>query len=73
MANPLFNTLGGNAPAMNDGGFSQMMAQLNSFRSSFRGDPKAEVQRLLNSGQMTQEEYNQLTQTAQQISRMFGK
>lgn len=73
MANPLFNTLGGNAPAMNDGGFSQMMAQLNSFRASFRGDPKAEVQRLLNSGQMTQGQYNQLSQMANQIITMMPR
>ena len=73
MANPLFNTLGGNAPMINDGGFSQMMSQLNSFRASFRGDPRAEVQRLLNSGQMTQAQYNQLSQMANQIISMIPK
>lgn len=66
MSNPLFQTLGGNVPA-NNGGFGQMMQQLQQFKNSFRGDPRAEVQRLLQSGQMTQEQFNQLGQMANQI------
>ena len=73
MANPLFQALGGNAPVIDDGGFSQIMSQLNSFRSSFRGDAKAEVQRLLNTGQMTQSQYNQLAQMANRIASMMPK
>jgi hypothetical protein len=72
MANPLFDALNRSAP-QNDGGFGQMMAQLNQFRQSFRGDARAEVQRLLNSGQMTQEQFNQLSQMTNNIMRQMPK
>lgn len=72
MPNPLFQTLGGGrAPAMQDGGFGAMMQQFAQFRQGFRGDPQAEVQRLLNSGQMTQAQYNQLVSVAGQIMPML--
>jgi len=67
MSNPLFGALNGNAQQMNDGGFSKMVQELQSFRNSFRGDPRAEVQRLINSGQMSQAKFNQLGQMANQI------
>lgn len=35
-------------------------------------DPNAAIQHLLNSGQMTQEQYNQLRQMAQQYAPYFG-
>lgn len=69
MANPLFNTLGG-SHAVNDGGFSKMMDQLTQFRNTFTGNAKEEVQRLLNSGQMSQAQFNQLGQMANQIMAM---
>ncbi len=72
MANPLFHALGGgHAPAMNDGGFGSMMQQFAQFRQGFQGDARAEVQRLLNSGQMTQAQYNQLSAMANQIAPML--
>ena len=72
MANPLFNTLGGRqAPAANDGGFGAMMTQFAKFRQTFQGDARAEVQRLLNSGQMSQDEYNRLSAMANQIVPML--
>lgn len=76
MANPLFQALGGASAVptgMNDGGFSQMLQQLNSFRQTFRGNPREEVQRLLNSGQMSQAQYNQLAQMANQITALMRR
>lgn len=67
MSNPLFNVLGGNYPLMNDGGFSQFITQVKQMQATFQGDPRAEVQRLLNSGQMTQQQFNQLSQMANQV------
>ena len=57
MANPLFNALGGGMPAMPNpmGQFGQMMQQFQQFRANFQGDPKAEVQKLLQSGKMIEE------------------
>ena len=70
--NPLFNMLGGNRqmPA-NDGGFGSMMQEFAKFRQGFRGDARQQVQQLLNSGQMTQAQYNQLSAIARQIMPML--
>lgn len=57
---------GGNAPA-NDGGFSQLIAEVRRMQQTFQGDPRAEVQRLLNSGQMTQAQFDQYARLANQI------
>ena len=64
MSNPFFAALVGNR---NDGGFGQMAQAFQQFRASFRGDPKAEVERLLQSGQMSQQQLNQLQQLAHQF------
>ena len=72
MANQLFNMLGGN----NQGPFANMQGmiqRLNQFRQSFNGDAKQQVQQLLNSGKMTQNQYNQLSQLATQIQNMLTK
>lgn len=53
-------------------GFANMMSQFNQFRQSFQGDPKQRVQDLLNSGQMTQEQFNQLSQAATQFQQMMS-
>lgn len=65
MANPFFDALGGgNTPV---GRFQQMMQQFNQFRASFQGDPKAEVEKLLQSGKMSQQQLNQLQEMAKQF------
>lgn len=47
------------------GNMMNMMQQFNQFRSTFQGNPQQKVQELLNSGQMTQQQFNQLSQMAQ--------
>lgn len=68
MSNPLFNSL--YRPEQNTG-MNNMLQAFNRFRSTFTGDPKQQVQNLLNSGQMTQAQYNQLSQMAQQFMRQI--
>ena len=73
MANQLFNLL--SSPSQNTGPLGNMqnlITQLNQFRSSFHGDPRQQVQELLNSGKMSQSQYNQLSQTATQIQKMLN-
>lgn len=70
MANQLFNMLGGQQQ-MNP--MTNLVNQLNQFRQSFSGDPKQQVQQLLNSGRMSQNQYNQLSQMATQIQNMLIK
>lgn len=75
MANPLFNVLGGGVPSMPGpmGNFTQMMQQFNRFRANFQGDPKEEVQKLLQSGKMSQEQLNQLQGAAQQFMKLIPR
>ena len=70
MANQLFNILG-EQNQMNP--MTNLVNQLNQFRQSFSGDPKQQVQQLLNSGRMSQSQYNQLSQMATQIQNMLIK
>lgn len=73
MANPLFNLLGNGS--QNVGPISNMqnlVGQLNQFKNSLHGDPRQQVQELLNSGRMSQTQYNQLSQMATQIQKMLN-
>lgn len=67
MPNPLFNALGGGRMPGPIGQFQQMMQQFQQFRANFQGDPKQEVQKLLQSGKMSQQQLNQLQAMAQQF------
>lgn len=51
----------------------QMIAQFHQFRNQFQGDPRQQVQELLNSGQMTQQQYNQLQSMAAQFQQMLNQ
>lgn len=72
MPNPLFSQMSGRMPGPM-GEMQQMIQQFQQFKASFRGDPQQEVQKLLNSGQMTQAQYNQIQQMAMQMSQMLGR
>ena len=67
MPNPLFNALGGGKLPGPMGQFQQMMQQFQQFRANFQGGPKKEVEKLLQSGQMSQAQLNQLQAMAQQF------
>lgn len=73
--NPLFQAMGGGAPNMGGamGNMMQIMQSFNQFKNAFTGDPKQKVQELLNSGRMSQEQYNQLQQMAKQFQSMMPK
>lgn len=80
MPNPLFNMFGNqqpmNRPNQNVGPFNnpmEMIQQFNQFRSGFQGDPRQTVQNLLQTGQMSQEQFNQLSQMAQTFRQLIGR
>lgn len=50
----------------------QMIQAFNQFRNNFQGDPRAEVQKLLASGQMNQQQLNQLQGMASQFQQMLN-
>lgn len=71
MANPLFQALGGGQMPGPMGQFQRMMQQFQQFKANFQGDPQQEVQKLLQSGAMTQDQLNQLQSMARQFSHLF--
>lgn len=72
MVNPLFNALGGGQMPGQMGQFQNMVQQFRQFQQSFQGDPKAEVEKLVQSGKITQQQLNQLQQAANQFRQLLG-
>lgn len=68
--NPLFNFFNGGQP-QNFPFPMNMIQQFNQFRQNFQGDPRQQVQQMLSSGQMTQQQFDQLSSMAQQFEQMF--
>ena len=64
MANPLYNEM---SPIPND-----FMSRLNALKSSV-SDPNTMIQQMLNSGRVSQEQYNAAVQQAQQIQQMMRR
>ena len=56
------------------GNFMNFMNQFNQFKQSFNGNAQQQVQQMLNSGRISQEQYNNAVQMVNQIQRfMSGK
>ena len=70
MANPLFQALGSGQMPGPMGQFQHMMQQFQQFKANFQGDPQQEVQKLLQSGKITQQQLNQIQQMAKQFQTM---
>ena len=49
------------------GNMANLINRFNQFKSTFQGDPKQQVQQLLNSGQMSQQQFNQFQAMATQL------
>lgn len=70
--NPLFNALGGGQMPGMMGQFQNMVRQFQQFKQSFQGDPRAEVEKLVQSGKISQQQLNQLQQAARQFQQLLG-
>lgn len=68
MANPLYGQFG-NQNQMNP--MMQLIQDARQLRQSMTTNPKEEVQKLLNSGAMSQQKFNQLAQIAQQVVKFM--
>ena len=62
MANPLFDQFGGQQTDP----MQQLVAEARQLKQTMQ-NPRAEVERLLQTGQMSQSQFNQFSQIAQQI------
>ncbi len=71
MNNPFMAALGGGQMPGPMGNFAQMVQQFNQFKANFKGDPKAEVEKLMQSGKLTQQQLNQLQQMAKQFQSLI--
>ncbi len=63
MPNPLFNALNG----QQTNPMAQLVQDARRLKQTFNGNPKQAVQQLLSSGQMSQDQFNQFAQIAQQV------
>jgi len=81
MSNPLFDQLKGrtvnNTHQMGSAqnplsNMQNLLRRFDQFRNTFIGDPKQQVEQLLRTGQMSQEQFNQFQQTARQIEGVFA-
>lgn len=65
--NQLFTQLNTGSQSQNN-----LISRFQKFRQSFSGNPQEQIQRMLNSGQISQEQYNRAVQQAQSLSRLLG-
>jgi transcription initiation factor IIF auxiliary subunit len=67
MANPLFNQ-------MNAGNVANpLFERIARLKQQMGGDPNQHIQNLLNSGKVTQDQYNRAVQQAQKLKSMLGR
>lgn len=59
--NPLYNLLNPNMQGI--------LNQFQQFKQMFHGDPKAQVQQLLNSGKVSQAQYDQAVRMATELKK----
>ena len=67
--NPLYQMMRNNASAMNGAG--NIVQRFMQFRNGFQGNAQQQVQQMLSSGRVTQQQYNQAVQQAQQLADML--
>lgn len=48
-----------------------IIQQFNQFKQNFKGDPRQQIQQMLNSGKVSQAQYNAAVQKAQQLQRLL--
>ena len=69
MSNPLYGQFGGQ---QNNNGFSNFMADFQRLQQTVK-NPRQEVERLLQSGVLSQQDFNRLGQMANQIMGITNK
>lgn len=63
MSNALYNQFG-----RQNNPIEQLAQQAREFQKQFKGSPRQEVERLLQTGQMSQSQFNQYSQIVQQVA-----
>lgn len=65
MSNPLYGMMNGQPQ-------NNIFQRFQQFQRMFKGNPQQQVQQLLNSGRVSQEQYNRAVQMANQLQKMLG-
>ena len=65
MSNKLYEQFGDNQ-------YKNMISNFNKFAQGFKGNPQEQVQQLLNSGKISQAQYNAAVQKANALRQLFG-
>ena len=66
--NPLFQTMMQNSPM---GNMMNLVQRFQQFRNNFQGNPQQVVQQMMQSGQISQQQYNNAVQMAQQLQGLL--
>ena len=74
MSSPLYQMYGQQPqqPAQQPQQPQNIVSEFMNFRNNFKGDPKAQVMNMLTSGRVSQAEYNQAVQQANQLYSMMN-
>lgn len=67
MPNPIYNSI-----ANQNNPFMRIMQEAQNLKNTFKGNPREEVQRLLNSGELSQADFNRYSKIAQQVMQFMG-
>ena len=67
MSNPLYGQFGN----QQTNPIAQLVADARRLKQTMKTNPKEEVQKLLNSGAMSQQKFNELAQIAQQVVKFM--
>ena len=65
MNNPINNMFGQNP-------MGNLMQRFQQFQQTFRGDANQQIQQMMSTGRVNQQQYNQAVQMANQFRRMLG-
>ena len=57
---------------MNHNNLQNVMSNFNRFKSMFNGNPQQQVQQLLNSGKVSQDQYNAAVKKANELFKMMN-
>ncbi len=69
MGNNIYNMFNN----QNNNPFSQLIEQAQNLKRTFQGNPKQEVERLLQSGAMSQSDFNRYSSIARQVVDIIEK
>lgn len=72
MANPLYSQFSKKSMFENNQ-IMAFMKEIQDFQKTFNGNPQEEVQQMLNDGRISQKQFNEFAEIANQIMAMMPK